>query len=102
MQRHHVFALVLAIAAVNGILSPWLAVVVAFAPIWYPTWLPSDPQPLFYLASLVTATATLLASGVPAAVAERALRLPRESTASLWIWTLAALVLSLPGLLRLI
>lgn len=102
MQRHHIFALVLAIAAVNGILSPWLAVVIAFAPIWYPTWLPNDPSLLFYLASLVTATATLLAGGVPAAIAERALRWPRESTATLWIWTLAALVLSLPGLSRLV
>ena len=107
MRPHQIFAGVLALAAMNGIFSPYLAVVLAFVPVWAPAWLPNDPSLLFYLASLIVATTTLLLSGVPAALVENAFPAPRATgsnasmpNASMYVWLAAALLLSLPGALR--
>ena len=65
------FVLVAAVSVANGILSPFIAIVFNLSPIWMPELLPHTPGILFYLSSLILATATLLASGVPAALFER-------------------------------
>lgn len=100
MRPHHLFAMVLALAMLNGVFSPYLVLVVGFAPIWLPTWLPAEPGYLFFLGSLITATTTVLVSGIPAALIEGALAWPRASQASLWVWVAAAAVLTLPALPR--
>jgi hypothetical protein len=56
---------------------------------------------LFYTSSLLTATTTLLASGIPAALAERAVPALREGTGSMAIWAVSAFALTVPGLVRL-
>ena len=101
MNRQQAFALVLGLSAVNGILSPYLDFVVALSPIWLPNWLPGSPGMLFYASSLLTATTTLLLSGMPAALAERFVPGVRGSGKTTAIWAVAALVLTLPGLVRL-
>jgi heme/copper-type cytochrome/quinol oxidase subunit 3 len=102
MERQQIFALVLGLSAVNGMFSPYLDLTLALSPIWTPGWLPGNPSLLFYFASLLTATTTLLLSGVPAALAEGAAPSLRGTAAALWIWAAAAFVLTLPGLLRLV
>jgi hypothetical protein len=102
MRAHHLFAVVLAIAMVNGVFSPYLVLVVGFAPIWLPTWLPAEPGYLFFLGSLITATTTVLLSGVPAALAEGALGWARGSLAAMWVWVAAAAILALPALPRMV
>lgn len=101
MGRHHVFALTLACAAVSGIFSPYLQVVLYFAPIWLPSWLPPSPSVLFYLSSLISATTILLVSGVPAALTERLFPGLRGGLAPVWIWFVGAALLTVPALLRL-
>lgn len=100
MQRHQVFALVLGIAAFNGIFSPFVFLVAAYSVVWAPPWMPESPEILFYLSSLIVATTTLLLSGVPAALVERALPQSRGLAGPVWIWAGTALVLTFPGLVR--
>jgi heme/copper-type cytochrome/quinol oxidase subunit 3 len=102
MERHQIFALILGLSVVNGMFSPYLDLTIALAPIWVPSWLPDNPSLLFYFASLLTATTTLLLSGVPAGLAEGAVPGLRNSNTSLWIWAGAAFVLTIPGILRLV
>lgn len=97
MERHHIFSLVLVSAAISGLLSPLLGLVVLFAPLWWPTWLPGNSALLFYLASLITATTTLLASGVPAAFYRHVFGDP-SGRAELWVWALCAWSFTLFGL----
>jgi hypothetical protein len=99
MPPHQIFAIILALSALNGVLSPYLLIVLAFAPVWVPTWL-SSASAVFYVASLLTATTTLLLSAVPAGLAENAFPRLRGTPAVLWIWAAAALVLTLPALAR--
>lgn len=102
MERHQIFALVLGLSAVNGMFSPYLDLTIALAPIWVPSWLPGSPSLLFYAASMLTATTTLLLSGVPAGLAEGAVPRLRNSNTSLWIWAGGAFLLTVPAILRLV
>ena len=100
MLRHQVFALVLGLAVFNGIFSPLVHLVAVYSLIWAPPWLPSDTSVVFYFASLIVATTTLLVSGVPAALIERAVPASREAPGPNWVWALVALVLCFPALVR--
>jgi hypothetical protein len=102
MTHQQLFALTLGLSAVNGMLSPYLDLTLALSPIWIPGWMPGSPAALFYAASLLTATTTLLLSGVAAALAEGAAPSLRGTATVLWIWAGAAFVLTLPGLIRLV
>jgi hypothetical protein len=100
MPPHQIFAIILALCALNGVMSPYLLIVLAFAPVWLPNWMGSSASGLFYLASLLTATTTLLVSAVPAGLVENAFPRLRGTPTILWIWAAVALVLSLPGVVR--
>ncbi len=102
MLRHQVFALVLGLAAFNGIFSPLVHLVAAYSLIWAPTWLSTDPSVTFYFSSLIVATTTLLVSGIPAALVERAVPASREAPGPNWIWALVALVLCFPAVVRIL
>jgi|JI10StandDraft_1071094.scaffolds.fasta_scaffold1717055_2 hypothetical protein len=99
MQRQQILALTLGLCAINGLVSPYLVVVIGFAPIWMPSWLPVSLGIVVYLSNLITATTTLLLAGLPAAVAERLSPGLRDGNGVAWVWALAAFVLTVPGLL---
>ena len=101
MTRHQIFAVALGLSTVNGMFSPYLDFVLALSPLWMPNWMPGSPGLLFYAASMLTATTTLLVSGIPAALAERAVPRLRDGTGSMGIWAVSAFALTLPGLVRL-
>ncbi len=61
--------------------------------------LPVDPEVLFYLSSVFIALLTLAIAGIPAAIWERVRGLTQSSWGSMLIWMLAAVVVSLPGIL---
>lgn len=102
MERHQILAMTLAIAALNGIFSPYLALVIYFAPVWLPAWAPDGPSTMFYLASLITATSTLLVAGIPVAALERLAPAYADTVGSRLLWLIGCMVLSLPAVLRLL
>jgi hypothetical protein len=56
----------------------------------------------YYLTSLMVALLTLLLAGIPAALYERWRSLPDSTPASLALWLLSAVLLTLPTLSRLL
>ena len=99
MSANHVFAIVLAAGLVNGVLGPYWVVVLYWAPLWVPTWLPGNPQLLIYLASMIAATTTVILAGVPVALAEGAFPALRKTTAAMWLWAACATALAVPAVL---
>lgn len=101
MQPRHLFMTAIILAVANGIFSPFIAVIVAFAPLWYPAWAPESLPVLLLLSSLVVSTLTLLVAGVPAALYERATACRDSTMASLGILLGATVAICLPALARL-
>lgn len=97
MERHNIFALALLASAINGMLSPAMVIVAIFSWVWLPSFLLGNAGLVFFLSMLVTATATLLVSGVPAALYERLVGDP-SGRGALWIWAWTAIALTLLGL----
>lgn len=101
-MRLQLFALVLAIAAFNGIFSPLVHLVAAYGFVWAPPWLSTDPSVTFYFSSLILATTTLLVAGIPAALLEHAVPASREAPGPNLVWAAVALVLTFPAMVRLL
>ncbi|MBL0900103.1 MAG: hypothetical protein IBJ17_15570, partial [Reyranella sp.] len=74
----------------------------AYSLVWAPAWLSTDPSVTFYFSSLIVATTTLLVSGIPAALVERAVPASREAPGPNWIWALVALLLCFPAVVRIL
>lgn len=71
MTRETLFVFTVGACLMHGLVSPALLYVVFFHPVWLPEMLPPTAEIVFYGASLIVSTATLLISAVPAALAER-------------------------------
>lgn len=95
MTPQTLFVATVALCLVNGLVSPMLAVVAHLHPVWMPEMLPTTPETVFYGASLMVSTATLLLAAVPAAVTERA---GASLTAAMWVWLAGAAALTLLGI----
>ena len=98
MDRQTLFFLVVGLAIVNGIFSPFLALSWRLALVLMPELFPRTQEWALFWGSILLSSATLLFSGVPAALYERLVE--RESTASTWIWLAGAGLLTLPALGR--
>ena len=71
MTRETLFVFTVGACLMHGLVSPALIYVVFFHPVWMPEMLPPTAEFVFYGASMIVSTATLLISAVPAALAER-------------------------------
>lgn len=88
---------VMALSILNGIFSPFMLIVYLANWFWYPgTFLPASPEIIAMLSSLIFSTLTLMVSGVPAALYERA-RGPAGGQVAGIIWLVAAGLLTLPA-----
>jgi hypothetical protein len=95
MTPQNLFVATVGLCLINGLISPMLGLVWMLHPVWMPEMVPLTNETVFYGASLIVSTATLLLAGVPAAIAERA-GLPLEK--AMWIWLGCAGLLVLPAL----
>lgn len=95
MTPQGAFVVTMAICLLNGLVSPMLPVVWHLHPVWMPELLPATREIVFYGASLIVSTATLLTAAVPAAIAER---MGLSLQAAMLIWAGAAALLLLAGL----
>jgi hypothetical protein len=95
MTPQSLFVATVALCLVNGLISPALPVMMALWPVWLPEMVRPSNETVYYGASLLVSTGTLLLSAVPAAIAERAgLAMER----AMWVWLGGAGALLLLGL----
>lgn len=95
MTPQGLFVTVVAICLINGFISPMLPVVWHLHPVWMPEMMPATRETIFYGASLIVSTGTLLLSAVPGAIAER---LGVSLVGAMWVWAGAAALLVMFGL----
>lgn len=99
-SRQTVLLLIIGLCVVNGIFSPYLNIAVPIAAALMPELFPRTVEWVLFWASILLSSATLLFSGVPAALYERLARVDGEAVEPLWIWFGGALLLSLPAVAR--
>jgi heme/copper-type cytochrome/quinol oxidase subunit 3 len=100
LDRQTVIPLVLGLCAFNGIFSPYLKIAIPITAALMPELFPRTLEWVLFWSSVLLATATLLFSGVPAALYERLVEHDPNGAASTWIWLGGAGALSLPAVLR--
>ena len=100
LDRHTLFLVVLCVCTVNGIFSPYLKVAIPISAVLMPELFPRTLEWILLWSSVLLSSATLLFSGVPAALYERLVERDAASTASMWIWLSGAAVLSFPAVQR--
>ncbi|MBU8541008.1 hypothetical protein [Falsiroseomonas tokyonensis] len=95
MQPQTLFVAVVGLCLMNGLISPALPVMMALHPVWLPEMLTPTNEIVFYGASLMVSTATLLLSALPAAILER---LGASLPTAMLAWVAGAGLLLLLGL----
>lgn len=100
LDRQTLFPVVIGLCIVNGIFSPYLRVAIPITAVLMPELFPRTVEWVLFWSSVLLASATLLFSGIPAALYERLIDRDAESTVSMWIWLSGAALLSLPAVQR--
>ncbi len=100
LDRQTLFPVVLGVCIVNGIFSPYLKLAIPITVVLMPELFPRTIEWVLFWSSVLLASATLLFSGVPAALYERLIGGKPESAGSMWIWLAGAATLSLPATFR--
>ena len=100
MDRHNLLPIVLGVCIVNGIFSPYLKLAIPITAVLMPELFPRTVEWVLFWSSVLLASATLLFSGVPAALYERLVERKPESATSMWIWLAGVMTLSLPAASR--
>ncbi len=95
MAPQQLFVATVAVCLINGFISPMLPVAWHLHPVWMPEMLPATRETIFYGASLIVSTGTLLLAGAVAGFGER---LGLSLTAAMWLWLGAAILLTGFGL----
>jgi hypothetical protein len=96
LDRQTILPVILGVCMVNGIFSPYLKIAIPIAAVLMPEIFPRTVEWVLLWSSLLVSSATLLLSGVPAALYERLIGRDPEATMSMWIWLAGAVALSLP------
>lgn len=99
-DRQNLLLFVLAICVLNGIFSPYLKIAIPVTAVLMPELFPRTLEWILFWASIMLSSGTLLVSGIPAALYERWVG-DRGSSASMWIWLVAAAALTFPVFQRL-
>ena len=97
MEPRTLFIGVLAVTMINGMISPFTTILAGTWPIWLPGFFEPTPETIFYGAAMLSALASLILSGVPAALYERFRGLQETDSDSMMIWLGAAILLAIPG-----
>jgi hypothetical protein len=100
LDRQDLVPLIFGVCIVNGIFSPYLNLAVPVTAVLMPELFPRTIEWVLFWSSILLSSATLLFSGVPAALYERLIKPDEKSDLFMWIWLAGAIALSLPGLLR--
>jgi hypothetical protein len=97
MDRQLLLVAILGICVVNGLFSPFLPVAIPITAVLMPEVFPKTREWVLFFSSVLVSTATLLFSGVPAAVWER-LSGDAEGDIPMWVWLGIAVLMTIPAL----
>ena len=100
LDRQTLLLIVVGLSIINGIFSPYLNIAIPVSAALMPELFPRTVEWVLLWASLLLSSATLLFSGVPAALYERLVADDAKGSASMWIWLAGAALLCLPALGR--
>jgi hypothetical protein len=98
MDRNFLLLTVVGISVLNGLFSPFLAIALPVAAVLMPELFPRSVGWVLFFSSILVASATLLFSGVPAALYERLAHPKPDSNVAMYIWIAVATLLALPAL----
>lgn len=99
MERHWYYIGIAFFGMINGMFHPLRVFSYIFSKILMDVPLFGSEALIFYFSSLMTATATVILAGIPAAIYERFAGIKDDSTVvSLWIWLAGTAVLTIPAL----
>lgn len=102
MDRNFLLFGVIGISILNGLFSPFLAIAVPIAAVLMPEVFPRSVGWVLFFSSLLVATATLLVSGIPAALYERLAGRDRGDAVTMAIWLAGAALLAFPAFRHLV
>lgn len=97
VEIRRIFTAVAAVSLFNGLFSPATAVVLSLMPFWMPDFVPASLPLALMLSAMISAFGTLLVSGIPAAVYERATGSAESTPRSMYVWLGTAILLTLPA-----
>ena len=100
LDRQTLLLLIIGVCIVNGIFSPFLTLAIPVTAALMPEIFPRTIEWVLFWSSILLSSATLLFSGVPAALYERLVERDPEATTSTWIWLAGAATLCMPAVLR--
>jgi hypothetical protein len=99
MDRNLYFIAIAFFGMINGIFNPLILLVYGYSAYLMSVPLFGSPNLIFYFASLMLSTATIILGGIPAAIYEHVIGAREDSTeGSLWIWLAATALLSVPAI----
>ena len=99
MDRHFYYIAIAFFAMINGLFNPLFVIAYLWAKVLMYVPLLGSESLIFYFASLMFSTATIILGGIPAAIYERMIGAKDDSTeASLWIWLAGTAILTLPAI----
>jgi hypothetical protein len=99
MERNFYYIGIAFFGMINGLFSPLLLFTYIWSKVLMSFPLFEVEALIFYFASLMLSTATIILGGVPAAIYERLADVKDDSTVtSLWIWLAGTGVLTIPAI----
>ena len=101
LDRQTLVLLIAGLCVFNGIFSPYLNIAVPVSAALMPELFPRTMEWTLFWGSVLLSSATLLFSGVPAALYERFVDGSPEQMTSMWIWFGCAALLTFPAISRL-
>jgi hypothetical protein len=94
LDRQTLLLMVVGLCIVNGLFSPYLKVAIPVSAALMPELFPRTLEWVLFWSSMLLSSATLLVSGVAAALYERLVE--SETVTSMWIWLGCAALLTAP------
>jgi hypothetical protein len=98
MDRQTLLIIVLVVSVTNGLFSPFLVLAMPITTALLPPPIPWSGQWVLFFSIVFVSTATLLFSGVPAALYERLVAKNADDLTSMYVWVGTAALLTLPAL----
>jgi hypothetical protein len=99
MERQWYYIGIAFFGMINGMFHPFRMMSYIFTKILMTVPLFGSEALIFYVSSLMLATATIILAGIPAAIYERVVGAKDDSpVVSLWIWLAGTALLSLPAI----